>query len=90
MSVLVAPPPTRRPVGARPSDRPADRSPVSDAASAFAAALVNRLLADGVPFTRAAEIGADYVLAAGGWPLSMSRCARLADAIEASVAGAEA
>jgi hypothetical protein len=50
--------------------------------------LVNRLVADGVPFSRAADIGADYVLLSAGWPLSMSRCARLADAIEASVAGA--
>ncbi len=89
MSVLVAPPPARRHV-ARPADRPADRSVITDAASSFAAALVNRLVADGVPFVRAADIGADYVLAAGGWPLSMSRCARLADAIEASVSGAEA
>ena len=87
MSVLVAPPPARRHV-ARPADRTLTRTTLTDAASSFAAALVNRLVADGVPFSRAADIGADYVLAAGGWPLSMSRCARLADAIEASVAGA--
>ncbi len=85
MSVQIAPP-ARRHV-ARPADR--TRTTLTDAASSFAAALVNRLVADGVPFSRAADIGADYVLAAGGWPLSMSRCARLADAIETAV-GAEA
>jgi hypothetical protein len=89
VSVLVAPPPARRPV-ARPADRTLTRTTLTDAASSFAAALVNRLVADGVPFSRAADIGADYVLLSAGWPLSMSRCARLADAIEASVAGAEA
>lgn len=87
MSVLVAPPPARRHV-ARPADRTLTRTTLTDAASSFAAALVNRLVADGTPFSRAADIGADYVLAAGGWPLSMSRCARLADAIESSFAGA--
>ena len=86
MSVQIAPP-ARRLVVARPS-RPSDRSTLTDAASSFAAALVNRLIADGVPFVRAADIGADYVLLSSGWPLSMSRCARLADAIEASFAGA--
>ena len=86
MSVQIAPP-ARRPVAARPADR--TRTTLTDAASSFAAALVNRLVADGVPFVRAAEIGADYVLAAGGWPLSMARCARLADAIETAV-GVEA
>jgi len=84
VSVQIAPP------ARRPASRPADRSVITDAASAFAAALVNRLVSDGVPFSKAAEIGADYVLLSSGWPLSMSRCARLADAIEASVAGAEA
>jgi hypothetical protein len=85
MSIVVAPPPARRPVA-----RPSDRSVITDAASSFAAALVNRLIADGTPFTRAADIGADYVLLSSGWPLSQGRCARLADAIEASVSGAEA
>ena len=84
MSVQIAPPPARRPV-ARSVARPTDRSTLTDAASSFAAALVNRLVSDGTPFTKAADIGADYVLAAGGWPLSMARCARLADAIETAV-----
>ena len=87
MSVQIAPP-ARRPV-ARPTDRPSDRSVITDAASAFAAALVNQLVSDGVPFSKAAEIGADYVLLSSGWPLSMARCARLADAIETAV-GVEA
>lgn len=87
MSVQIAPP-ARRPV-ARPTDRTLTRSVITDAAASFAAALVNRLVADGTPFTRAAEIGADYVLLSSGWPLSMSRCARLADAIETAV-GVEA
>jgi hypothetical protein len=85
VSVQIAPP-ARRPVAARPADR--TRTTLTDAASSFAAALVNKLVADGVPFSRAADIGADYVLLSAGWPLSMSRCARLADAIESSFAGA--
>jgi hypothetical protein len=84
VSVQIAPP-ARRHV-----TRPADRSVITDAASSFAAALVNRLVSDGVPFSKAAEIGADYVLLSSGWPLSQGRCVRLADAIEASVPGAEA
>ena len=87
MSVQIAPPPARRHV-ARPADRTLTRTTLTDAASSFAAALVNRLVADGTPFSRAADIGADYVLLSSGWPLSMSRCARLADAIETAVAGA--
>jgi hypothetical protein len=87
VSVQIAPPPARRPA-ARPADR--TRTTLTDAASSFAAALVNRLIADGTPFTRAADIGADYVLLSSGWPLSQGRCLRLADAIEASVSEAEA